>query len=89
MYLCAKCRLSVSFVYTAHSSNNKVSGDKKKGEEKTKRKEFRLILARGASLFDKERHTIFLLLAVFSAAVSFSYTILPLSLLCLFCIFLL
>ena len=59
MYLCAKCRLSVSYVYTVHSSNNKVAGDKEKREEKTKRKEFGLILARGASLFDKERHTIF------------------------------
>lgn len=45
MYLCAKCRLSVSYVYTVHSSNNKVGGDKKKGEEKTKRKEFWFVLA--------------------------------------------
>ena len=43
MYLCAKCRLSVSYVYTVHSSNNKVGGDKKKREEETKGKEFGLI----------------------------------------------
>lgn len=40
MHLCAKCRLSVSYVYTAPSSNNKVGGDKKREEEKTKKKEF-------------------------------------------------
>lgn len=63
MHLCAKCRLSVSYVHTAPSSNNKVAGDKKKEEEKNKGKGIRLILARCASLFDKDRHAIFLLLA--------------------------
>lgn len=37
MYLCAKCRFSVSYVYTVHSSDNKVGKDKKKGEEKTEK----------------------------------------------------
>lgn len=64
MYLCAKCRLSVSFVHTVHRSNNKVGGDKDKGE-RNKRKEFGFILPVCASLFVKERHTIFLLAVFF------------------------
>ena len=70
MFLCAKCHLSVSSVCTVHSSNNKVCRHKRKGEEKTKRKEFVFILASGASLFDQERHTAFLLLPRFSPCCS-------------------
>lgn len=44
MFLCAECHLSVSSVYTAHSSNNKGGGDKRSQEEKRQTKEFVLIL---------------------------------------------
>lgn len=55
MYLCAKCCLTVSYVYTVHS--NKVGV---KGEEKQKRKEF--LFWTLSSLFNKK--VIFLLLDV-------------------------
>lgn len=58
MFLQAKCPLSVSSVDTVHRRNNKVGKDKnKRGRRKTKRQEFRLILALGVSLFDKEEKT--------------------------------